>query len=89
MTVIRLPDGGLSLHSEVEGDAATRAAIERVLLRGAPSMNEIAFFPSASRAMRGSIDRVLDRDFDRVSVTQDEVLERGGNTALAKAYAWL
>jgi hypothetical protein len=28
MTVIRLPDGGLLLHSPVEADAATRAAVE-------------------------------------------------------------
>ena len=198
MTVIRLADGGLLLHSPVEADAATRAAvdalgpvrciaapndvhhlfagpwktaypqarllgspglpkkrpdlrfdailgdepdpccagaIEQVWLRGAPYMNEIAFFHARSRtllltdlafhptpassaslrrwtsltrvrdgfgpnalvrifirdrrAMRASIDRVLAWDFDRVTVTHGEVLEHGGRTALAKAYAWL
>ena len=96
MAVIRLPDGRLFLHSPVEADAATRAAIdarlgdeadpccagaiEQVLLRGAPYMNEIAFFHRLSRAMRASIDRV--------TVGHGEVLERGVNAALAKAYAW-
>lgn len=114
MTVIRLPDGGLLLHSPIEADAATRAAvdalgpvrcivapndvhhlfagpwktaypqarllgapglpkkrrdlafdailgdepdacyagaIEQVLLRGAPYMNEIAFLHVASRTL--------------------------------------
>jgi len=43
-------------------------------------MDEIAFFHRVSRAMRASIDRV--------TVSHGEVLERGVNAALAKAYAW-
>jgi hypothetical protein len=198
MTVIRLPDGGLFLHSPVEADAATRAGvdalgpvrcvvapnylhhlfagswktaypqarllaapklprkrrdlafdavlgdesdasyagtIEQLFVQGAPLLNEVAFFHPASRtlmltdlafhptpasspglrrwmwltrvrdgfgpnglvrffirdrrAMRGSIDRILAWDFDRVTLTHGEVLETGGREALRRAYAWL
>jgi Domain of unknown function (DUF4336) len=198
MTVIRLPDRGLFLHSPVEADAATRRAVEalgvvraiaapnyvhhlfaggwkqaypqarllgapglarkrrdlafdgelgdepdpsyagtldQVLVRGARLLSEVAFFHRASRtllltdlafhptaasrpglrrwtrltrvrdgfgpnalvrlfvrdrrAARASLDRILDWDFDRVTVTHGELLESGGREALRKAYAWL
>jgi len=198
MSVVRAPDGGLLLHSPVEADAATRAAVESLgrvsaivcpnnvhhlfaggwkdafpearllgppglaakrrdlafdgelgdaldasfagalechLVRGIPHLNEVAFFHAASRtllltdlafhptaasspglrrwtwltrvkdgfgpnavvrllirdraALRDSLDRVLAWDFDRVTLTHGEVLERGGREALRRAWAWL
>jgi hypothetical protein len=40
-------------------------------------------------ALRRSLDRVLGWDFDRVTVTHGDVLERGGRAALREAYAFL
>ena len=40
-------------------------------------------------AARRALERVLSWDFDRVTLTHGEVLERGGREALRKAYAWL
>jgi uncharacterized protein DUF4336 len=42
-----------------------------------------------ARAMRASIDRILEWDFDRVSVAHGEILERGGREALRSGFAWL
>ena len=198
MTVMRLPDGGLVLHSPVAADVATRAAVEAigpvraiacpnqvhhlfasgwkqafpearllaapglpakrrdlafdgllgddpdpawgdalatVHVRGMPLLEEVLFLHRASRtllvtdlafhvtpatrpglrrwawisrvrgafgpnaiarfcvrdrhAVRRSLDRVLDWDFDRVVVTHGEVLERGGRAALRRAWEWL
>ena len=38
---------------------------------------------------RGSLDRVLSWDFDRVIVSHGDLLERGGRDALRKAVAWI
>ncbi len=38
-------------------------------------------------ALRASLDRVLEWDFDRVIVTHGEVLESGGRDALRDAFA--
>lgn len=40
-------------------------------------------------AARGSVDRLLAWDFDRVVVAHGEVLERGGKAAVADAFAFL
>jgi hypothetical protein len=40
-------------------------------------------------AARESINRILQWDFDRVSVTHGEIYESGGKAALKAAYAWL
>jgi hypothetical protein len=40
-------------------------------------------------AIRLGIERILEWDFDRVTVTHGEVLESGGNMKFRKAYAWL
>ena len=42
-----------------------------------------------AHAMRRSIDRILEWDFDRVSVAHGEILERGGHEALRAGFAWL
>ena len=198
MTVVRLPGGGVALHSPVEADEATRKAVEAigpvraiacpnkvhhlfaggwklacpdarllaapglpakrrdlafdgllgddpdpawgdalatVPVRGIPILEEIAFLHPASRtllltdlafhptaassaglrrwawisrvrggfgpnaivrlgirdrdALRRSLDRVLDWDFDRITVTHGEVLETGGRAALRRAWEWL
>jgi Domain of unknown function (DUF4336) len=198
MTVIRLADGGLFLHSPVHLDEATRAAldalgpvravvapnklhhffvgdyiraypdarvyaapglekkrkdlsfhgvidddapgewagqIEQHLFRGAPGMNEIVFFHAKTktllltdfafnvpagatekarlfywlvgaagrfgphrfcrafirdrRAAKASLERVLGWEFERVTVTHGEVLERGGPEKLREGFAFL
>ena len=40
-------------------------------------------------ALRKSIDRILEWDFDRVIVTHGDVLESGGQDSLRLGYAWL
>jgi hypothetical protein len=40
-------------------------------------------------AARGSLERILEWDFDRVILTHGEVLERGGPAALRAGYTWL
>jgi len=40
-------------------------------------------------AVRRGIERILEWDFDRVTVTHGEVLETGGHALFEKAYAWL
>lgn len=40
-------------------------------------------------AIRRGIDRILEWDFDRVTVTHGSVLESGGHAMLEQAYAWL
>jgi hypothetical protein len=40
-------------------------------------------------AARGSLERILEWDFERVILTHGEVLERGGPAALRAGYAWL
>jgi hypothetical protein len=198
MTVIRLRDGGLWLHSPVRLDGVTRAALdalgpvravvapslvhhffagdyaaaypearlfaapglekkrpdlridetltdsapplwagqlEQVVFGAAPLMNEVVFFhpptrtliltdlafnivrPAVSRrarlfftlvgargftphrgvklitrdrvAARRTIDRILQWDFDRVTVTHGDVLESGGRAAFTAAFRWL
>lgn len=198
MTVVRLSDGGVALHSLVAADAPTRAAVDaigpvravlcpnrvhhlfagewkqaypaaRLLaapglarkrrdlafdgvlgedpdpvwgdslrsipVHGIPILEEVAFLHPASRtlvltdlvfhptpasrpglrrwtritrvrdgfgpnavvrlgvsdraALRRSLDRVLDHDFDRVTMTHGEVLESGGRAAIERAWAWL
>jgi hypothetical protein len=40
-------------------------------------------------AVGAAVDRILEWDFDRVSVAHGEVLETGGREALREAFAWL
>ena len=40
-------------------------------------------------AMRRGIERILEWDFDRVTVTHGEVLETNGHAMVKQAYAWL
>jgi hypothetical protein len=200
MTVIRLRDGGLVLHSPVELDPGLRSELDRLgqvrgviapnrhhhlfvadypagypdaqlyaapglpakrpdlkfaeelcddapalwsaeieqhVFRGAPYLGEVVFFHPATRtvlftdlvfnipegqahgvsrlfyrlvgaegrfgphrltrylfirdraAARGSIDRILSWEFERVTVTHGDVLERGGRDALRTAFAFL
>jgi hypothetical protein len=42
-----------------------------------------------ARRMRASIDRILQWDFERVTVAHGDVLERGGREALRESFAWL
>ena len=47
------------------------------------------FFIRDRAAARDSIQRILRWDFDRVTVTHGDVLERGGREAMRAAYAFL
>jgi hypothetical protein len=198
MTVVRLPDGGVLLHSPVEPDSVTRkavdalgpvraivapnrvhhffaapwkaaypdaallaapglpqkrrdvafdgelgdapptlwsAALDQHVFDGAPYLSEVVLLHRASRtllltdlamnvttprprsralwfrltggygrfgpnrvaracirdraAARRSVDRILGWDFDRITVTHGDVVERGGQAAFREAYAWL
>lgn len=40
-------------------------------------------------AVRASVDRILDWDFDRIVVTHGELVETGGRERLREAFAWL
>jgi hypothetical protein len=42
-----------------------------------------------ARAMRASVDRILEWDFERVTVAHGEILESGGREALRASFAWL
>jgi len=46
-------------------------------------------FMKDKAAVRRGIERILEWDFDRVTVTHGEVLETGGHAMFEKAYAWL
>jgi hypothetical protein len=46
-------------------------------------------FMKDKAAVRRGIDRVLEWDFDRVTVTHGEVLETNGHTMMKQAYGWL
>ena len=46
-------------------------------------------FMKDKKAIRRGIDRILEWDFDRVTVTHGEVLETNGHALLKQAYAWL
>jgi hypothetical protein len=128
---------GIPFDAVLEGDPpeAWRGVVEAELFRGASYINEIVLFhvPSHTlvltdlamnfhaapnlqtaiwqrlfdvrdrfgptrfvrllvrerRAARGSLERILAWDFERVTVTHGEVLEAGGKAALRAAYAWL
>ncbi len=112
-----------------------RADLEQHFFRGSPTMNEVVFFHRTSRtlmltdlafnvaadqtagarlfhwvvgsagrfgphrlvrffirdrkAARASVERILQWDFDRITVTHGEVLERGGRERFAQAFAFL
>lgn len=42
-----------------------------------------------ARAMRASIDRILEWDFERVVVAHGDVLERDGQSSLERSFSWL
>jgi len=53
-----------------------------------PSRLAKSFMKDRAAVGRG-IDRILEWDFDRVTVTHGEVLETGGHAKFTEAYAWL
>jgi hypothetical protein len=46
-------------------------------------------FMKDKAAIRRGIDKILEWDFDRVTVTHGVVLERGGHEKFKQGYAWL
>ena len=46
-------------------------------------------FMKDKKAVRRGIDRILEWDFDRVTVTHGQVLETDGHAKLKESYAWL
>jgi hypothetical protein len=47
------------------------------------------FLIKDKRAMRESIDRILEWDFDRVIMAHGQVVERDGRDLLRAGYSWL
>lgn len=78
MTVMRLADGSLFLHSPVTLDPRLCNELDALglLIRDRP-------------AARQSFERILAWDFDRVVIAHGEVLETGGPAALRAGYDWL
>lgn len=118
-----------------EPEPAWKGEIDQALVNGIPIMNEVVFRHAASRtllvtdlafnvgpdshwmtklgfrmlgaygrfgptvmeklfardraAMRASLERILEWDFDRVVVTHGQVLESGGREGLRQGYRWL
>lgn len=128
---IDLPFDGLLEDQPLIG---WRGAVDQVVVRGAPSLNEVVFCHRPSRtllvtdlaanyrdarafwlrlwivltgargfgphritrwtirdraAARASIERVLELDFDRVTVSHGAVLESGGKDAFRRAWSWV
>ncbi len=46
-------------------------------------------FMRDKKAIRRAIDRILEWDFDRVTVTHGEILEANGRAAFEQAFSWL
>ncbi len=63
--------------------------INGALGRFGPSRLGRSYFFEDKAAMRPSVERLLEWDFDRVIVSHGEVLESGGPAAMRDAYAWL
>ena len=73
---------------------ATAPALTRAALRGAfaypgPSASLIERALMRRDTARREIAELLDHDFDRLILAHGDVIETGGKTALARAYAWL
>ncbi|HYB12927.1 MAG TPA: DUF4336 domain-containing protein [Myxococcota bacterium] len=49
----------------------------------------VRFLIRDHQAARGSLQRILGWDFERITLAHGEVLEAGGKAALRDAYAWL
>lgn len=126
------------VYVAILGDEAPvewRGQVDQIFFRGRPYENEVVFFHRASRtliicdlafnigpeaalptrwlmklirsygrfgpstldpwlirdrgAARGSLERILAWDFDRVIVAHGEILEHGGREALREGYRWL
>jgi hypothetical protein len=132
---LKRPDLKFAAELSDEAPDSWRADLEQHFFRGAPFLNEVVFFHPASRtivftdlvfnkpraqtlasrllfglmgatnhfgphrltklfmrdraAARASLERVLRWDFDRVTVTHGDVLERGGREAVRAAFAFL
>ena len=54
-----------------------------------PSRIARALFFRDRRALRGTVDRILEWDFDRVLMTHGEAVESGGRSLLEEAFAFL
>lgn len=131
------PDLKFAAELDDEAPPLWRGDVEQLVFRGAPFLGEVVFFHPASRtllctdlafnvpadfgsgltrlffravgaaghfgphrlarwffirdraAARASIERILRWDFDRVTVTHGDVLERGGREAMRAAFAYL
>lgn len=63
--------------------------INGALGRFGPSRLARTVFFEDKDALRKSVDRILEWDFDRVVLAHGQVLERGGPDALREGFAWL
>jgi hypothetical protein len=83
-----LTDLAMNFHSAPNLVTAIWQRIFDVHNRFAPT-RLVRFLIRDRPAARGSLERILAWDFERVTVTHGEILETGGKTALRSAYAWL
>ena len=83
-----LTDLAMNYHSAPDLRTAIWQRVFDVRNRFGPT-RFVRFLIRDHRAARGSLERILAWDFERVTVTHGEVLEAGGKAALRAAYAWL
>lgn len=67
----------------------TRAALRAGFAYPGPSASLIERALMRRDSARLEIAELLDQDFDRLILAHGDVIETGGKTALARAYAWL
>jgi len=74
MTVVRLADGGLWVHSGIPLTPALRAQVDTCRDR---------------RAARRSVDRLLEHDFERVVIAHGDIIARDGRDAVRSTFEFL
>jgi hypothetical protein len=67
----------------------TRAALRAALAYPGPNASMIERTLMRRQTARLEIAELLDQDFDRLILAHGDVIETGGKSALADAYAWL
>lgn len=81
-----LTDAVFHLRSEYSGVLRAFLKLNGIFDRFGPSRIFRYLLVSDRRALRESLDRLLEEDFDRVVMSHGDVLERGGNKAVREAF---
>jgi len=85
---LMLTDLAMNFHSAANLRTALWQQVFGVRNRFAPT-RFVRSLIRDRKAARGSLDRILGWDFERVTLTHGEILETAGKAALQEAYAWL